>query len=192
MSSRSATVAALRRAAAAPPTTVELLEQDELELEKERLRGERDVVLRQARELGIPHKIALRAHAAQLPLEALADVEFYAENPIFTTSPKVDDPLRRIIDLKLMSAPQLLEWCKRQAVRAITIPRDANDDRLDPTGEKDYWQHYGYQGIIWPVLKGEPFEVPWMIAEDWITNHSLRERFSQFRDRPAAGEPTAL
>lgn len=165
---------------------------EEADAEEERVRLARANARRQARELGIDGRVALRALAADVPLERLQGVELYRGNPVFTTPPAKDDPLRRLIDLKTFSADQLLEWMKRQARSAIVIPRDANDDRLDPTGEQDFWQHYQFNGIIWPVKRGEAALVPWPIAEDWTDNHPLRVRFEQFRDRPAAGHPTAI
>lgn len=167
-------------------------DETEHELEQQRLKQARGQARRKARELGIDPRLAVRAALLDppVPLKLLVGVEFLKGNPIFKEPPALDDPLRRLIDLKLLSEGDLKRWLEAQAKVPIVIPRDANEDEKDPTGVTNFWLEYVWNGVkgIW-VLKGlEPWPVPWPIAEDWKGNHPLRVRAAQYTEQERPGQ----
>lgn len=143
----------------------------------------RSSLLRRARELGISGRLALRADAKGFKLEDLAGVEFYKDCPCFPEPPALDEPLRLLIDMSEFTRDDTLAWLYKQGQVPIHVERDDNDRRLDRTGKQILRQNYGYNGIIWPVIKskgaGTADRVPWPIYEQELLR-AIDVRYGQF------------
>ena len=168
-----------------PPAPVSVIEPDpedfeELDLEalEERERKERAARLRAwARANRVPLRLAMRAQEQEVPLERCIGLELFNGVPVFRTPPDELDPVVRLIDLRLLSAPQLAEWLGLQGSRQVFVAPDPQE-RPGPDGAT--YLDVRWNQVPYRVRKGGMESLPWPIADEVLHSQSLEDRKAQF------------